>query len=920
MRTLLQEANGRGTLTDIDWSTFSNTEDSNGVAWSKEITLKIAPGTNYLDVAKSLVSNHMCEFRMVGRSLRLFEYGTMGIDRTVGAIGDQVVIRKGRDITDSPRKRTVRKAATDILLAGGEGLYRVVSDETARARRGRQVEQYRSQGSITDEGTLLAYGAIELERAKSGTTSITHGLTFEDPATPVPLRDFREGDWVWSDTGQPGGPERLQVAQVVLEGDSSGIRKGSATLNDLIASREAQLAQRVKGIEGGSTLTGTSQARPVDEGPDTTVPAAPEGLVLSSSAYLAGGGTTEAQIGAQWADVTTNTDATAIDDLAGYAVRFRYLSDQDLPTDWQPAVETAGTSPSLTFSPFVPGVDVEAQVQAFDRTGNRSDWSASAFVETANDTTPPPVPSTPEAGSIAGVYTLTWDGRGSLGETMGVDFRAAEWHASTTSGFTADRPIGPDGKVDLSVSTTYRGEFRGGNVLALRTGEPGIVEGAELFSCLVAVDQAGNASEQSGETSAVPGLLEEGDIASVNIGVLTSGIMNAVLTIANTIQTSDTGSRVVIDTSGFRCVNDADEEVLSYSITQELLTMIGKFLTSADDGARIEIDPVGPDGFPTMLLYSENGIYSAARLNAFDISGGKTGLGINSAYDSNSTTAPYSRAILRPTQAALEVIRKSDEKNIGGLAFANGTGAGLEAYSTSATRQASAYVNADGSASLSGANDAYVSLESDGDVQIGAGSGREIRFTQPIGTGGGGLSFRAQGGNNGGYRTYTGGLDFLSFVENQSGARVKLGDDGGAYKNFVIPHPLDDARWLVHGCTESPHGGGVEYWGETVVNGGLAQVELPAYFEALTEQDDRQVQVTPIIDGPLRVPVLAAATPIRNGRFTVHAPHAPDGSRVAWLVKAVRRGTPMDVEPLRHDVEVAGFGPYRTINRKRPSA
>jgi hypothetical protein len=129
--------------------------------------------------------------------------------------------------------------------------------------------------------------------------------------------------------------------------------------------------------------------------------------------------------------------------------------------------------------------------------------------------------------------------------------------------------------------------------------------------------------------------------------------------------------------------------------------------------------------------------------------------------------------------------------------------------------------------------------------------------------------------------------------------------NGNAIKSFIIPHPLDDDRYLIHGCTESPHNG-VEYWGTVLLDEwGHAVVELPSYFEALTSIDGRAVLLTGC--GDLAPP--ASATYPQNGRFIVHGQPL---ERVAWLVKAIRRDVPpVLVEPRRSDVTVHGDGPYR---------
>lgn len=117
-------------------------------------------------------------------------------------------------------------------------------------------------------------------------------------------------------------------------------------------------------------------------------------------------------------------------------------------------------------------------------------------------------------------------------------------------------------------------------------------------------------------------------------------------------------------------------------------------------------------------------------------------------------------------------------------------------------------------------------------------------------------------------------------------------------KKFVIDHPLDPERRLVHACVEGPEAA-VYYRGEGRLVDGTARVALPAYFEALVREERRTVQLTAVADPDEPVAVLAT-TPVVGGGFTVRA---ADGSnprqRFCWQVTGVRA----DVEPL--EVEIA---------------
>jgi hypothetical protein len=119
-------------------------------------------------------------------------------------------------------------------------------------------------------------------------------------------------------------------------------------------------------------------------------------------------------------------------------------------------------------------------------------------------------------------------------------------------------------------------------------------------------------------------------------------------------------------------------------------------------------------------------------------------------------------------------------------------------------------------------------------------------------------------------------------------------------KPFIIPHPLDPERNLVHCCIEGPESG-VYYRGEARLSDGVATVELPPYFEALTRPEGRTVQLTPIWDGDDAPCSPLCATPVREGRFRVRAiDRACSTQRFYWEVKAVRADiAPLEVEPPR---------------------
>ncbi|HEX3557449.1 MAG TPA: LamG domain-containing protein [Thermoanaerobaculia bacterium] len=124
-----------------------------------------------------------------------------------------------------------------------------------------------------------------------------------------------------------------------------------------------------------------------------------------------------------------------------------------------------------------------------------------------------------------------------------------------------------------------------------------------------------------------------------------------------------------------------------------------------------------------------------------------------------------------------------------------------------------------------------------------------------------------------------------------NGALSVIGFFTATLKNFRIPHPAKPDHDLVHACLEGPEAA-VYYRGVARLVAGQATIRLPDYFEALTREEGRTVQLT----AKGREPFLLSYEDVVDGAFRVHGTR-PDGE-FAWEVKAVRA----DVEELAVEV------------------
>jgi hypothetical protein len=900
MATLMARAHARGTATDITYATFTNTLDSNGVAWGAlGINATYSPvQTTYLQVLDELVEGGFCEWDISPtKQLRLYVAGSRGTDRTLGP--RPVVLRKGRNLIEVPTKVSSRDSGSDLWAAGGEGLFHLEFDATARAVKGRQDEVAFSVNNVRDIGGLDAATTARLPAVVRGKREVTHGILFGG-GDPLPMAGFHVGDWVYSNTGETsaaagGGNERLRIKQWTLSRTARGAYSGTISLNDLFDESLVKIATQLGRLQSGGAVVGTSTPRP----DNTLPPAAPTGVIASSMAYVANGASVAA-VTVGWSAVTTNSDGSAAFDISGYRVEWRRAADVG---GWRLGRDQGGgTVTYTTFGGVEAGTTIVIRVYCYDFYGLTSAPSGEITLVTETDHTPPPVPSTPAVTPYLGQLKIRWNGLGSAGEAMPADLDLVEVHVSTASGFT------PSTATLVDTFSTVAGE-------RIVTDLP---YGITYYVKLIAVDATrpvGNRSAPSAQASSITQQVVQIDIGpnaigrqqiinlevvtakidllavndaqfgSGSFGKLTAGTISVAVTNAGIIRTGTTGQRTEQDSAGFRLYNAAGVKTIDLATATGMASITGTFQSNLS-GDRIVINPA-TEPYPTIFFYDNLSGSSRAFINGVPIYGGRVGLGMNSSpngYGFGTTL------FLLPDEVWLQYNTTTGDvnKRRGGYFYLR----------RETVEMGVQYADP-------GSHLAAVSCWENGNVILDtSGSGRvwSPGVIQAVGgfTSGGAAELFTVGG----------GRIYPEFDGNgQFSWRAVNGQ--GLVKAFVIDHPVDADRWLVHGCTESPHAG-VEDWGTVEVDAaGHAEVILPAYFEAAFRTAGRAVFLTPISDRPLTCGTPVASYP-RDGRFTISAPGC---ARVSWQIKAVRADTPpLEAEPLRAAVNVRGDGPYRYIN------
>jgi hypothetical protein len=658
VKQLVEAAHARGTITDIYVDSFTEHAGSNGKAFTTTATLKISPGTTIRRVLDQLANLGMCDFEVTrDHQLRIYDYGTRGRDLT--AKYPPVVLRAGKDLTDSPRTYQAGDA-TFILGAGKDGIYEQVDDPVAEERRGKKIEKYTSQGSINDAGTLQAYLQAQLASDQTGKMELAHGLSFADGG-PIPLADYGLFDWVYSDQGW--GLERLRVRQWEIRQDEHGNLTGTVTLNDLTSEWEEAIARRLERIESGEIIVGA----PAQESPPPANgykrPKAPTGVVASSLSYqdLANGVDalqTYASVTAGWSDVVLNEDESALTVTPYYRVRYRYLDgpNTDVSTtlwpggpngwqkdlgdgnEWYAAAEGQGTQ--LSFSGLAPGrlievqaatvipldppgpYEVDANNRAFRRTLLQSKWSIGFTLTTDTDTVAPLAPSIPVVTEYLGTVRISWDGKDHQGNSMVADFAKVEVHVGLESNFTPsadtyrDTLFGPSSTVVTNLLYNVGYFVRlvaydiAGNVSA--PSEQGAVItrqllGDDIFEGAVGEAQLAYAAVTTAKIKNLA--VNDAKIQNMSVGKLVTGLLTADMILGATIKTAETGARIEFDGVSFRQYNSAGQ-LRTQFVAANGSALITGLIRSAMTGERFELNPDG-----TLRLYPATGQNFAAMFN-----------------------------------------------------------------------------------------------------------------------------------------------------------------------------------------------------------------------------------------------------------------------------------------------------------------
>lgn len=803
-----------------------------------------------------------------------------------------------------------------VVIAEGEGESTATGSADAPATlyldgRGQPIKRVRLiSESGTTPGNANARAQLQLNRYLSSRNAMR--LTTDD----YDIRGaFAVGDYVWvydpdaglvdpateiTFRGERFNPVKLRMAGAswpVREGMTVAYRHQDGTWLDLTAFVDWEGGETT--VDVGEMLRGLSDGslepvgpRPI---PDSTIPGVVSwNLPFSSGTYQDALGGTRAKMLVKWL-LPLNDDGSTILDGDHYEIQ----SGVSPAADWQTTFAPWGDLQAMVLD-LSPGVDYDFRIRAVDSSGNVGAWSATE-TDTANpDTVPPSTPAPPTvAGSRLAIQITHTLGKASGGTyNLELDLDHLEVHVGDSSSFTAD-------------NTTLKGKVSAhAGMIAAHIPAVGTVDVEETttrYVRVIAVDTAGNRSPASTTATATALLIDDAHISNLTVSKLLAGTLSADIVLGARIKTADTGARVELNASGLQMYNGAGTALI------QLQTNGIFFLRSGTTGARIDMSTVSgiqifdASGTRTVQLDVDG---------SFELRSAATGARINldgggfRAFNSGGTETV---SLLSDGSFTLRSASSGPRIQMDST--------GLKAYDSTGAQTIS--VGSDGTTAITGkftsgsSSDARVVIE-----RIFGGSYSPISFYNASGVwvgeiwAAGSPGSRSMQISNGAgdckLTLYDGGTELRNnagYVDIV-GTSVRL---NGVTKTFIIDHPDDPDRLLVHATTESPHNG-VEYWGSVRLDEyGHADIALPPYFEPLTQIEGRAVLLTGMGDHILP----PTATYPTDGRFVVHG---IPGQSVSWLVKAIRKDVPpLLVEPRREQVAVHGTGPYRYYTPKEPA-
>lgn len=792
-------------------------------------------------------------------------------------------------------------------------------------------------------------------------------------------------------------PVKLRVMELsypIEDGNTVAYRGGDGVWTDITPHVIWESGETTVVVGGYSrSLTGVGGSlQPVGSMPlvNLTVPATPVFNVaaIESATYIhPTTGLSRAQIALEWTQ-PLNTNGDIITDGGRYEIRYRNTTSNTFTgvLPWNYVAVPWGVTRFL-LQELDPGTQYEFQIRAIDNgsPANSSAWSASFVTTTQRDTTAPaaPAPGTIAAGKLTVQLTHTLGAATGGTYNLAADLHHLNLYEGPDSAFTITS-ANKIGQADCNVGHLISAKP------VVRSFNVNVVT-ARWYK-VTAVDNDGNESLSSTAVQATAQLLDSAFISDLVVSKVTAGTISTNWIQAAEMMTATSGSRMAFGFYGLEGFDGSNNKVFDFNTSDGSLFVTGTLQTGLV-GRRIRVS-----GVNNMIeFFPQVGETRKATINSYIPVNFPNDIAIEIRSIDSDSTVDNARLIVLPDTVQMSVTPRTNEGAARTSVFSTVDKAYITANQITgpSVTFSRAYVSVDtngeiyliGTASngvvINKTSHAFTRIRSEileeatangGFLELGKQGFLPSTFGHRVPSAGidSYLKFSGQDfevltqstvrlkvnstvttiSGNVEADTYKGRGTIPAFMESEGGEDVRFvfggsglqfnGRSGALLKTFVIPHPSDAERLLIHATTESPQAG-AHYWGTAVVVDGLATVDLPSYFEDLNGLEGRAVSLTVLAEndpesrgklpgrketppekvdlrryighrpqGPPigRCPVVQATYP-ENGQFQIIGSGGPDAFRVMWTVLAIRKDVPQfDVEPLKAQGTVRGDGPY----------
>lgn len=498
MLTLLEEAEDRGVLFPT-WitPTFTNTHDSNSVAWEQAYEWQFNIDKDSILTALN----------------RILELGYEAwIDPET--LEFHIVISRGSNKATGP-SALIFERGKNLMRASSEGVGSIKNSLAVKTAEGWLLEEVEHDDSVTEygviEGTLEANVSADVAKALVQTV-FTHRAKAEEGASyeiyptqdETPFDKLMVGDWVLA----PNDREELvprRVVSISLKENSQGQPLYTVELDTIFQSNEQILNKVVNKQSGGGLGSNFSNAignpsfgNPIPvtpSGPPAKYPKAPTGLDYTSTGYWSANGMSAlSEVVITWNAVTENTDETPLTPLG-----YRVWAKQSAENGYSPLNDI--TDEEVTIRGLTPNTSWDFVVQTIGMGNRTSVFSDVLTLTTTGPTTPMDPPDAPTLTSNKGLLVVTWNGLIN-GLAPPPQFRYV---------YAAVSPDGVEPAVPMG-STLGR---EGGDIVI-----SGLIVGSEPVVSLIAVDGANIASANSDSESI--------EIIGIDLGDLDESIQEAI--------------------------------------------------------------------------------------------------------------------------------------------------------------------------------------------------------------------------------------------------------------------------------------------------------------------------------------------------------------------------------------------------------